>query len=81
MILQDLDAQVVRFDACLEHNKRSNNLPPLRVVCANDRTFRDFRVRQQRRLDLGSSDVVARRDNHVVVAGSEMESAVMVPHQ
>ena len=38
-------------------------------------------MRQQRRLDLRPGDVVARRDDHVVVARGEMESPVFVPHK
>ena len=81
MILQDLDAQIVCFDAGLEHDKRGDNLPPLGVVCANDCAFRDFRVCQQRRLDLGSGDVVARRDDHIVVTDSKMKSSVPIPQK
>ena len=39
---------------------------------------RHVRMRQQRRLDLGPGDVVARGDDHVVGAGGEVEDAVLV---
>src|SRR3954453_18313738 len=68
-------------DPGTKHHERPDDLPPHLVGDADDAALHDIRVRHQRLFDLGAGDVVARRDDHVVVAALVPEVAVLVPDE
>ena len=72
-------AQAVRGrDALARHDERLDDLAAHRVGHADHRAFGDRLVLEQRVLDLGTGDVVAARDDHVVGARLVVEVAVLV---
>ena len=76
MILQPLDAIGIADDAGLEHDVRFDDLSALDIGRADHRAFGDIGMREQRRFDLRTGDVVAGGHDHVVGARGEMEHAV-----
>ena len=57
---------------------RLDNLAPVFVRSPDDRAFQNGRMRQKRRLHLGSGNVVAGGNDHVIAAGGKMEAALLV---
>ena len=67
-----------RGHALPQHHVRLDDLPALLVGRADHGAFGDLGMGEQGRFHLGPGDVVARRDDHVVGAGGEVEDAVLV---
>ena len=64
--------------ALLQHNERLDDGAAFFIGPADDATFSDRFMREQRRLDLGAGDVVAGGDDHVVGARLVEEVARLV---
>ena len=61
-----------------KNNMRLYNLTTFFVGCANHCAFQHSRVRKDCRLDLWPRDIVARADDHIVVARGKMEVAILI---
>jgi hypothetical protein len=60
MVLQPPDGPGIRRDTQGQHHMRLDDLPAIRVRGADHGAFGHIGMLQQRRLDLGPGDVVAR---------------------
>ena len=58
-----------------------NNLPAHLISDADNAALRHEGMAQQRRFHLGTSDVVARGNDHVVIARRKVEIAVCIAHK
>ena len=63
----------------LQHDERLRRLAPLLVRHADHRAFEHRRVLVERVLDLGRADVLAARDDHVLLAVDDVDRAALVP--
>ena len=62
----------------LQHDERADRLAGHVVGTADDRSFGDHRIRDQRRLDLHRAQPMARNVEHVVDAAHDREVAVVL---
>src|SRR3546814_16240167 len=77
-LFRSLDHGIVAGEAGLEHDKSLDDTASVGIRHANHPAFGDRLVLQQRPLDLRASNVVARGDNHVVVARLVKQVAVVI---
>src|SRR5262249_48967517 len=81
VVLQALATGGIAADPGLEDHVRLHDLAALDVGHANHRAFGNLGMRQKCGFHLGTGDVVARGDDHVVGASHEVEDAVGIAHE
>ena len=81
VVLKGFGKALTGFIAVAQHNMSLDNGATFLIRNANHRTFGNGIMRQQRRLHFGPGDIVARRNDHIVVARGKVEISGLVAHE